>query len=599
MPHSTALIATIVSSLVFAFALGFLAHRLRLPPLVGYLLAGVVVGPFTPGFMADANLAGQLAEIGVVLLMFGVGLHFSIKDLLAVHRIALPGAAAQIAVCLPAGASLGVLWGWGAGPGLLLGLALSVASTVVLLRVLEERSLLDSQEGRIAVGWLIVQDLAMVLALVLLPALAGRESGGGLIVSIAVTVAKVGLFGGLVVLIGRRVVPWLLAFAARTGSRELFTLAVLACALGIAYGSSYLFGVSLALGAFFAGVVLSESDLSHQAAANSLPLQDAFAVLFFASVGMLFDPTVVTREPSRLAAVLLLIVVVKSAAALAVVLIARQSFRSALTIAIGLAQVGEFSFILASLAVGLDLLPSEGRDLILAGALLSIVINAPLLALGDRVMTWMNAHPAMLHRFERSAMAVPERTRTALQELHNHAVVVGHGRVGGMICRALAHQRLPFVIVEHDRRLAEELRGRGMLVVWGDASAPGILEAAGIARARLLVLAAPDGFQVRSALHEARELNPDIDAVVRTHSAGELAYHERQGVGMAVMAERELALAMSDYALRSLGVPDGEARTVVGGLRSFARVGSTTSWDVDDARRAPELEEREDDGHRA
>jgi monovalent cation:H+ antiporter-2, CPA2 family len=323
MSHSTSLIATIVVGLVLAFGCGFLASRLRLPPLVGYLLAGIAVGPFTPGFVADASLAGQLAEIGVILLMFGIGLHFSIKDLLAVYTIAVPGALAQITVSTAACAVLAVLWGWSVAAGLLLGLALSVASTVVLLRILEGRSALDKDDGRIAIGWLIVQDIVMVLVLVLLPALAGLSEGGlansarhaagyEIGVTLALTIGKVVLFLASVLVVGTRLVPWLLDQVARTGSRELFTLSVLAVALGIAYGSAELFGVSFALGAFFAGVVLSESDLSHQAAAESLPFRDAFAVLFFVSIGMLFDPLILAREPLRILTVLLVIVVAKS-----------------------------------------------------------------------------------------------------------------------------------------------------------------------------------------------------------------------------------------------------------------------------------------------
>jgi CPA2 family monovalent cation:H+ antiporter-2 len=405
MPHSTSLIATIVVGLVLAFGCGFVASRLRLPPLVGYLLAGIAVGPFTPGFVADVDLAGQLAEIGVILLMFGIGLHFSIRDLLTVYPIALPGALAQIATSLAVCAALAVLWGWSWTAGILLGLGLSVASAVVLLRILEERRSLDQVEGRIAIGWLIVQDLAMVLALVLLPALAGssegdrpevaaRVLGDDVGVRLALTVAKVAAFVALVLVVGTRLVPRLLEEVARTGSRELFTLSVLAAALGIAYGSAELFGVSFALGAFFAGVVLSESDLSHQAAADSLPLRDAFAVLFFVSVGMLFGPMILVQEPLRILAVLGVIVIAKSLPALAIVLAFRYPVSSALTVAAGLAQIGEFSFILAGLGVGLGLLPPEGRDLILAGALLSITLNPLLFIAADQSAVWLRAAPA-------------------------------------------------------------------------------------------------------------------------------------------------------------------------------------------------------------
>jgi CPA2 family monovalent cation:H+ antiporter-2 len=411
VPHEATLIATIVGALVFACAFGLLANRLRLPPLVGYLLAGVAIGPFTPGFVADAGLAGQLAEIGVGLLMFGVGLHFSVGDLVAVRRVALPGALAQMAVAIAFGMGLGLAWGWSLLAGVLLGLALSVASTVVLLRVLEDRRALDTADGRIAVGWLIVQDLAMVLALVLLPALAqppgaGGPALGGLAAELAWTVAKVALFAVLVVVVGTRVVPRVLAFVARTGSRELFTLAVLATALGLAFGSAELFGVSFALGAFFAGVVLSESDLSHQAAADSLPLRDAFAVLFFVSVGMLFDPTILVREPLGVLAVLFVIMVAKSLAALAVGLAFGYPVRTALTVSASLAQIGEFSFILAGLGLA-RLLPEEGRNLILAGALLSITLNPLVFAALDPVAAWFREKPGLRARSSGPATTCP------------------------------------------------------------------------------------------------------------------------------------------------------------------------------------------------
>jgi CPA2 family monovalent cation:H+ antiporter-2 len=397
MPHETTLIATIVMALVLAFVFGFIASRLRIPPLVGYLLAGIAVGPHTPGYVADTTLALQLAEIGVILLMFGVGLHFSVKDLLAVRRIAVPGAVVQILTATAIGAGLAYAWGWGVGAGLVFGLALSVASTVVLLRALEERKALDSSNGRIAVGWLIVEDLVMVLALVLLPAFALPLGGGGeaaagaatglpaLLLSVALTLGKVAAFIVLMLAVGRRLIPRLLMRVARAGSRELFTLAVLAIALGIALGAVKLFDVSFALGAFFAGVVLSESDLSHQAAADTLPLKDAFAVLFFVSVGMLFDPSIVVREPLAVALTVLTIVLGKSLAAFAIVLALGHPLATALIVSASLAQIGEFSFILAGLGIALGVLPEAGRDLLLAGALLSITLNPLVFQGADRL----------------------------------------------------------------------------------------------------------------------------------------------------------------------------------------------------------------------
>ncbi len=412
MPHDISLISTIAVGFALAFFFGFLANRLGLPPLVGYLVAGVAVGPFSPGFVADSGLAGQLEEIGVMLLMFGVGLHFSVADLLAVRRIAIPGAIGQIAIATAIGAGMALLWGWPFGAGLVLGLSLSVASTVVLLKALEERSGMATPNGRIAIGWLIVEDLAMVLALVLLPALApalgghadagehGTAAGQGLGMTLAVTLLKVGAFIALALIVGPRLLPLLLRQVARTGSRELFTLAVLAMALGIAFGSAKLFGVSFALGAFFAGMVLNESDLSHKAAANVLPLQDAFAVLFFVSVGMLFDPTILVRQPWMVAGVVALILFGKSLVALGIVLVMKYPLSTALTVSASLAQIGEFSFILAGLGQTHGLLSSEGLNLVLAGALFSITLNPLMFAATDRICAWVKGRPAMIARFE-------------------------------------------------------------------------------------------------------------------------------------------------------------------------------------------------------
>lgn len=602
MQHATELISIIALGLVCAFIGGMLAQRIRLPPLVGYLVAGIAIGPFTPGFVGDPALASQLAELGVILLMFGVGLHFSIGDLLAVRTIALPGAIVQIAVATAMGAGLAWGFGWGAGAGLVFGLALSVASTVVLLRALEGRGLLDTDKGRIAVGWLIVEDLAMVVALVLLPAVApalGGEAAGmvghhaapdhGLWVTLGLTLAKVGVFIAVMLIGGRRVVPYLLGLAARTGSRELFTLAVLASAVGIAYASSELFGVSFALGAFFAGMVLAESDLSHQAAADSLPLQDAFAVLFFVSVGMLFDPGIVLREPLAILGVVGVIVLGKSLAAIAIVLAFGHPVGTALTIAASLAQIGEFSFILAGLGISLKLLPPEGRDLILGGALLSITLNPLFFGLADRVSRWLGERPDLRRRFERGAAApLPVRAASALS---GHAVIIGYGRVGSAIGKALQDWNLPFVVVERDRRRVEELRAQGVPAVFGDATAPGILDAADIGSARLVVVATPDPHQARRLLTKARAANPGIDSVVRTHSDSERRRLEEDGVGLVLMAERELALGMMTYALRSLGVREGEARLFVDSSRSESQ--ETPLAEPDQP--VPELRQRRDE----
>ncbi len=562
MPHHSDLIVMIAAGFGLAFIFGFLALRLRLPPLVGYLVAGIALGPFTPGYVADSGLASQFAEIGVILLMFGVGLHFSIGDLLAVRKISLPGAVVQIAAATAMGAALVRFWGWSWGEGLIFGLSLSVASTVVLLRALEARGILDSVEGRISVGWLIVEDLAMVLALVLLPALAptlggAAPEGAGESVAAAVglTLAKVGAFLAVMFVVGRRAVPWLLGQVARTGSRELFTLAVLAAAVGIAVGAASLFGVSFALGAFFAGVVISESDLSHQAAADALPFQDAFAVLFFVSVGMLFDPSVLVRQPLQVLGVLAIILVGKSVAALVIVLVFRYPFRIALVVAASLAQIGEFSFILAGLGRSLGLLRPEGQSLILAGAMLSITLNPLVFATITPIDRWVRARPRLADLLERPAGELAELPPSHhAGSLRDHAVLIGYGRVGAPVAAALEQQGIPYVVVESNRETVEALQARGLPAIWGDASRPGILGHARLEEARLLIVSAPDAFQARTILDHARRVNPDIDTVVRTHSDEERAHLEKAGVGRAVVGERELALAVIRYAFTSFGI---------------------------------------------
>jgi CPA2 family monovalent cation:H+ antiporter-2 len=574
MPHDSKLIALIAMGFVLALAFGFLGSRLRLPPLLGYLLAGIAIGPFTPGFVADQELASQLAEIGVILLMFGIGLHFSIGTLLRVRAIALPGAVAQIAVATLIGTILARSWGWNLAAGLVFGLAMSVASTVVLLRALEQRNELDTENGRIAVGWLIVEDLAMVLALVFLPALAASTQGEQVVASelttkLLITTVKVGIFVALMLVGGRRIVPWLLHQIAKTGSRELFTLAVLAIALGIAYGSAALFDVSFALGAFFAGVVLAESDLSHEAAENSLPLQDAFAVMFFVSVGMLFDPVVALERPVELLGVLFVILVGKTVAAFVIVAMFGYPVRTALTISASLAQIGEFSFILAGLGTSLGLLPNEANDLILAGALLSITLNPLAFATITPITHWLARHPrlfALLERRRASRAVAPPGAPTA--GLRDHAIIVGYGRVGSVVGHALESQKLAFAVIEVRRRVVDQLRERRVPAICGDASARGVLELAGIEHARLLVIASPDGFQARRILELAREHNPRIAVIVRTHSASELAYLTRQGVNRAVMGELELALEMGESALRILGVSEEHSKLVTQWLRT-------------------------------
>lgn len=589
MPHEPSLIPTLVVGLVLAFIGGFLASKLRLPPLVGYLVAGVAIGPFTPGFVADQGLASELAEIGVILLMFGVGLHFSVKDLLGVRRVAVPGAIGQMAVATVLGVGMAKWWGWSLGAGLVFGLSLSVASTVVLLRALEQRGMLDSPNGRIAVGWLIVEDLAMVLALVLLPGLAGSLTGDqstrDLAATLGLTLGTVGVFLAVVLVVGKRVIPWLLAQVARSGSRELFTLAVLATALGVAFGSAHLFGVSFALGAFFAGVVLSESDFSHRAAADSLPLQDAFAVLFFVSVGMLFDPTVLLREPLAVLAVVAVIVVGKSLAAFGIVLALGYPGSTALTVSASLAQIGEFSFILAGLGVALDLLPPSGRDLILAGALLSITLNPLLFSAIGRLAAIGGSH-------DRPAQRAPHTSNAGTSEPpgpRDHVILIGYGRVGQVVLQGLRSQGVWVVVVDQDLRRVDALRQQGVLAVHGNAVSPGVLPAAGARDARLIVLATPVGYETGRVIQLTRAINPQVEIAVRCHSDAEIDAVHRLGAGLAVTAERELAFGLTDYALRCVGLSQQAAQAAVNDLRQRID-GSIQEPD----RRTPELRQHSD-----
>jgi CPA2 family monovalent cation:H+ antiporter-2 len=542
MPHHTPLIATVVGGLVLAFIFGTLAHRLKMPPLIGYLVAGIAIGPFTPGFVGDADLAQELAEIGVILLMFGVGLHFSLKDLLSVKNIAIPGAVVQIAIATLLGMGLGWALGWPFGAGFLFGLALSVASTVVLLTALQERRLVETRRGRIAVGWLIVEDIAMVLALVLIPALSGilggkgeAMSGHALLMTLGITLGKVAAFVAVMLIVGRRVIPWIRERIADTGSRELFRLAVLAIALGFALGSAYVFGVSFALGAFFAGMILSESELSHRAAEESLPLRDAFAVLFFVSVGMLFDPSVLVREPLLVLATVLIIVVGKSLAALLIVRAFGHPMSTALTISASLAQIGEFSFILATLGVSLDLLPPLARDLILGGAILSILINPLLFSLLDRLKA----------RFEASeGGAAPAEAALQEVDLRDHVVLVGYGRVGRGIGEQLRAQGTPFVVIEAQLENVEALRADGIPVLYGNAAHADLLQAAAIGRARWLLVAIPETFEAGQLIEHARAANPNLQVVARAHSDAEIEHLEKHGAHRVIMGEREIARGM-------------------------------------------------------
>ncbi|WP_426532344.1 YbaL family putative K(+) efflux transporter [Bradyrhizobium sp. McL0615] len=561
MQHDTPLIATIVAGLGLAFVFGAVAQRLRIPPLVGYLLAGVVVGPFTPGYVADQGLATELAEIGVILLMFGVGLHFSLNDLLSVRAIALPGAVVQIIVASLMGLGLALLMGWTIGAGLVFGLALSVASTVVLLRAMQERRLMETERGRIAVGWLIVEDLAMVLALVLLPALAGVQGansnnliadplaswlGMGLGGVLALTVAKVGVFVGIMLIVGRRVIPWILHYIAHTGSRELFRLAVLAIALTVAFGSAKLFGVSLALGAFFAGMILSESALSQRAAHETLPLRDAFAVLFFVSVGMLFDPASVLREPWPLLATLFIIIVGKSVAAFLIVLAFRHPVGTALTISASLAQIGEFSFILAELGVKLNLLPTAGRDLILAGAILSIMLNPLIFAAVDWLSRRLERLPDRGSDATAAQVTTPAKLSAAPEatRLTGHTILVGHGRVGSIVADALNKSSQPFLIIEDADNVIAKLREGNFETIVGNAARSDVLKSANLGGARYLLIAIPEAFEAGQIVQQARAANPGIQIIARAHSDAEVEHLRSLGANLIIMGEREIALGI-------------------------------------------------------
>lgn len=559
MPHDITLITTIATALGLALVFGFIAARMKLPALVGYLAAGIMLGPATPGFVADIELAGQLAEIGVMLLMFGVGLHFSIDDLLGVKKIALPGAVLQITVATALGMGMAHFLGWSLGAGLVFGLSLSVASTVVLLRALEDRGVLESVNGRIAVGWLVVEDLVMVLVLVLLPPLSGWLGGnqngdpGNLWKTLGVTLAQVAGFIVLMLVVGRKFFPWLLWQVARTNSRELFTLCVIAAALGIAYGSSALFGVSFALGAFFAGMVLRESELSHRAAQESLPLRDAFSVLFFVSVGMLFDPNVLLESPLMVLAVVAIIVLGKSLAAFILVLALRYPLNTALTVSASLAQIGEFSFILAALGVSLGLLPVEGQSLILAGAIISIALNPFTFKAIEPVQNWIRSRSDLARKFERAGDPLAELPYTVDQKkLTGQVVLVGYGRVGRRIGEALSQRGVHYVVVEQSREFVEQLRKQDVPAVAGNAAEPAVLIQAHIARASMLVIATPDTFHVRAMIEIARALNPAIATVVRTHSEEESELLRQENVGKIFMGEHELAAGMTRHILDTL-----------------------------------------------
>ncbi|EUJ11561.1 Kef-type K+ transport system, predicted NAD-binding component [Methylophilaceae bacterium 11] len=557
MEHNITLISTIASGFGLALIFGFIAERLKLSALVGYLVAGILIGPATPGFVADVHIASQLSEIGVMLLMFGVGLHFSINDLMAVRRIAIPGAIVQMTMATLLGMYLTHLWGWTLGEGLVFGLALSCASTVVLLRALESRNMLESMNGKITVGWLVVEDLLTVLVLVLLPPMAGLLGGSvaetsdtPLWQTIGITLLQVVGFILMMLVVGKRVLPWLLWHIAKTGSRELFTLSVISTAIGIAYGASVLFNVSFALGAFFAGMVMRESEFSHRAAEESLPLRDAFAVLFFVSVGMLFQPSILIEQPLNVLATVGVIIIGKSLAAMAITLAFRYPLNSALIVAASLAQIGEFSFILAGLGLSLGLLPAEGMSLILAAALISIALNPLLFSAIQPFKKWLIDISKTASDLEKRTDPFAELPMsTERKYLEGQIVLVGYGRVGKRIANALLSSNIPFVIAEENREIVENLRKAGIPAVSGNAADPSVLIQAHIANASMLVVATPDTIDVRKMVTTAKLLRPEIQIVLRTHSEDESERLRKEDIGRVFYGEEELANGMCKHIL--------------------------------------------------
>ncbi|ODR97552.1 sodium:proton antiporter [Methyloceanibacter stevinii] len=577
MLHVPPLVSTLTIGLVLAFSLGLVAHRLKFPPLVGYLVAGIVIG-FAPAVGADQNIANQLSEVGVILLLFGVGLHFSVQDLLSVRAIAIPGAIAQGLLATPLGMAVGWALGWNPAAGFIFGLALSVASTVVLLRMLQERRLLETERGKITIGWLIVQDIAMVLALVLLPAITGLFQGEAppdatvMLTQVAEVVGKLLVFTLAMLVVGKKLIPALLHYVAHTGSRELFRLAVLSIALGFAFLAAELFGVSLALGAFFAGMVLSESQLSQQAATESLPLRDAFAVLFFVSVGMLFHPAIMVDAPLAVLATVAIIVIGKSIAAFAVVRLFGQSSDTGLMISASLSQIGEFSFILASLGLTLGVLPSEGRDLILAGAIITILLNPLLFGALDRYFAWRDqaraeeAVPEAKEEESEEKEATPTREPIPETALTDHVVLIGHGRVGRYVSKQLLEKGIPVYIIEDDAEDAADLTANGVEALHGNAADPEVLKSAKLGEARCLLVAIPDAFEAGRVVEQARAINPKLRIVARAHSEAEIDHLAKHGADFVVMGEHEIGKAM-------LGELNAQERPITDAMAGMATAG--------------------------
>lgn len=546
--HDLPLVSTVAVGLSLAFLCGLTASKLRLPPIVGYLLAGIIIGPYSPGYVADIKIAEELSEIGIVLLMFGVGLHFSLNDLMEVRRISLPGAVAQITAAILLGTGLSHLWGWPLESGLMFGLALSVASTVVLLRSLEDHGLLQTMNGRIAIGWLIVEDLVIILALVMIPALAGSDGAdaGSPLSHLFTAVGKVILFVIVMLVVGRKALPWLLAVVTRTKSRELFTLAVFAMAMGIAFGAAKLFGVSFALGAFFAGMMIRESDLNHEVADRALPFQEAFAVLFFVAVGMLFDPAILIEKPLEVVAVVAIIMIGKSVAAAGIVLLFGYPLRTALLVSAGLSQIGEFSFVLISIGLAYNLLPGDAPNLILAGALISIALNPLMFHGSEWLFRWASHKPRLAAMFDVRDNDLAHLPSGERQELKNLVILVGYGRVGRHLCDNIRNIH-DLVVVDTNRERIERLRRNGFHAIAGDGGSRETLLEASIGKAIAIAVAVPDCFEARRIVDAARALNPSIRILVRAHNDEELEHFQKQRVDLPLNGAQEIGRRMVEY----------------------------------------------------
>lgn len=560
MDHNLSLITTIAVAFALALIFGLIAEKFKFPALIGYLFAGVMIGPATPGFVADIEIASQLSEIGVMLLMFGVGLHFSVQDLMSVKRIALPGALVQMTLATLLGMLVAHYWGWNAGHGLVFGLSLSCASTVVLLKALESRRILESMNGKIAVGWLVVEDMVTVLVLVLMPALAGLLGGHAVDAAaeatpiwqtLAITFVEITGFVAVMLVVGKRVLPWLLWYVAGTGSRELFTLTVISVAIGVAFFASALFHVSFALGAFFAGMIMRESEFSHRAAEDSLPFRDAFAVLFFVAVGMLFDPSILIKQPEQVLAVVAIIILGKSLAAVLIVLALRYPLNTALTVAASLGQIGEFSFILAGLGVSLGLMSQDGMSLVLAGALISIALNPLVFASIKPLSNWLINKSDFARSLSLRMDPYGELPMTTERKfLEGQIVLVGYGRVGKRIAQSLQAHGIPFVVAEQNRELVEKLRKNNQPAVSGNAADPMVLIQAHIANAAMLIIATPDSMDIRKIVDIAKQLKPDIEVVIRTHHEDEYQRLQKEYGSTVFFGEEELAKGMASHVLQ-------------------------------------------------